>query len=204
MKPNYSISHINNPCKIESKTTDLYQYTIYIGAQFVQTSEKNSYWYIANDKVIVYSGSKLSIETTKVCVEIYGYTPEIRTSTYSKGTDLPYINGCSTKQLIEPVRQGDPTWQMLYMPPFTSEQEHHIHSTVRVVYVLSGRGTSHIGSRGQTIEIPLEEGMVLTLDKMTPHHFSTQDDSLIVLPLHIFSSTTSEFNHPMYNGTFRI
>jgi mannose-6-phosphate isomerase-like protein (cupin superfamily) len=139
-----------------------------------------------------------------MCVEIFGYTPESRSSTFGKFTDLPYINGCSSKQLINPVRPGDPTWQMLYIPPFTSEQAHHIHSTARVVYVHSGKGLSHVGSAGNTTQHVLQPGMVVVLDKMIPHHFSTTDEPLVVLPLHIFSSTTEEHDHPMFRGTYRI
>ena len=73
----------------------------------------------------------------------------------------------------------------------------------RVVYVHSGKGVSHVGASGKTIDYELTPGMVLVLDKMIPHHFSTQEDSLIVLPLHVFSSTSNENNHPMFNGTYK-
>jgi len=200
----YSFHHIDTPEVVNAKQHDLYQYNVFIGQKTITTSFANSYWYIDNDEVRTYSGSSTTIISDKLCVEIYGYTPENRSSSFSKFTDLPYINGCSSKQLINPVRPGDPTWQMLYIPPFTSEQAHHIHSTTRVVYVLSGKGTSHIGSSGKTTDYDLTPGMVLIIDKMIPHHFSTQDDSLIVLPLHIFSSTTEEHDHPMFRGTYRI
>jgi hypothetical protein len=198
----YSFYSTDTPVIIESKDFDLYAYRVYIGKHDVPVDKFNSYWYIQGDLVI--SGtSNLPIHSEKVCVEIIGYRPETRSSTFSRYTDLPYINGCSTKQLIPPNRAGDPTWQMLLIPPFTSEQQHHIHSTGRVVYVHSGQGTSHIGSSGKTVEFPLTPGMVLILDKMIPHHFSTNDESLIVLPLHIFSSSPFENNHPMFNGTYK-
>ena len=187
-----------------AKPHDLYQYTAYIGENNIVTSKFNSYWYIDGVNVKSYSGEPDRISSKLLCVEIIGYTPENRSSTFSKYTDLPYINGCSTKQLLNPVRAGDPTWQMLYIPPHTSEQAHHIHSTTRVVYVASGSGKSHIGSSGHTETYDLKAGMVLIIDKMMPHHFSTQDDSLIVLPLHIFSSTAEEHNHPMFLGTSKI
>jgi mannose-6-phosphate isomerase-like protein (cupin superfamily) len=189
---------------VHSKTHDLYQYTAYIGENNIVTSKSNSYWYIDNTCVKSYSGESITINSSLLCVEIIGYTPENRSSTFSRYTDLPYINGCSSKQLLNPVRAGDPTWQMLYIPPHTSEQAHHIHSTTRIVYIASGSGKSHIGSSGHTESYNLRAGMVLIIDKMIPHHFSTQDDSLIVLPLHIFSSTSEEHNHPMFLGTYRI
>ena len=200
----YSFHHIDQTEVVNAKPHDLYQYNVYVGKKTIVTNEFNSYWYIENDTVKTYSGLTTTITSNKLCVEIYGYTPEDRSSSFSKFTDLPYINGCSSKQLINPVRPGDPTWQMLYIPPFTSEQAHHIHSTTRVVYVLSGKGTSHIGSSGKTTDYELTPGMVLIIDKMIPHHFSTQDESLIVLPLHIFSSTSEEHDHPMFRGTYRI
>jgi hypothetical protein len=39
---------------------------------------------------------------------------------------------------------------------------------------------------------------------MTPHHFVTEDDYLLVAPIHVYSSTALEKNHPMRNGTFEI
>jgi hypothetical protein len=203
MKP-YTIIKNGQSEILQSGDLDLYQYNAYIGNHSIQTSTRNSYWYINNNEVISQTGTGKHIDSKLVCVEIFGYTPEKRTSTFSKLTDLPYINGCSTKQLINPNRIGDPTWQLLYIPNHTSEQAHHIHSTARIVYVLKGKGQSHIGQGIENlISFDLEAGDVLVLDKMVPHHFSTSDDSLIVLPLHIFSSTEQEYNHPMFNGTYR-
>ena len=92
---------------------------------------------------------------------------------------------------------------MLYIPPFTSEQAHHIHSTSRIVYVLAGKGKSIVGQSKSTKTFDLIPGQVLVLDKMIPHHFSTGKEGLIVLPLHVFSSISQEFDHPMFNGTHR-
>jgi len=198
----YTIHKVLSPEIIESKEDDLYAYRVYVGPHVVPCSPYNSYWYIQGDSVI--SGtSTTDIDSKVVCVEIFGYRPETRSSTFSRGTDLPYINGCSTKQLIPPNRAGDPTWQMLWIPPYTSEQKHHIHSTPRIVYVQKGKGKSHVGASGKTVDFDLDPGMVLVLDKMIPHHFSTEADGLIVLPLHVFSSTSTEYNHPMFNGTHK-
>jgi quercetin dioxygenase-like cupin family protein len=189
-----------------SGSQDLYQYRVYIGPQSVPTHSLNSYWWIDQDQVRSCTGTGQPLTSDLMCVEIMGYTPEYRASSFGRGTDLPYINGCSTKQLIPPVRPGDPTFQMLYMPPGTSEQAHHIHATARVVYVLSGRGRSLVGSEGAHVSYDLKPGSVIILGKMTQHHFETDPDSdLTVLPLHIFSSVSSEeFNHPMFNGTHRV
>lgn len=186
-----------------SSTNDLYQYTLHVGMATIPTKTMNSYWYIDDDVVCSETGTGKYIISKKLCVEIFGYTPEKKTSSFNKGTDLPYINGCSTKQLIAPTRAGDPTWQLLYMPPYTTEQEHHIHSTTRVVYVHKGIGVSVIGQSNSCSEVELSEGDILILDKMVPHHFITGSTGLTVLPLHIFSSSNNEYDHPMFNGTFR-
>jgi mannose-6-phosphate isomerase-like protein (cupin superfamily) len=200
---NYTLIKSNESRVVESGDNDLYQYKVYVGRHSVQTTKRSSYWYIDNDQVVSTTGNGDIIDSTIVCVEIFGYTPETRSSSFSKLTDLPYINGCSSKQLINPNRLGDPTWQMLHIPPYTSEQAHHIHSTARIVYVLKGKGKSHVGQAKKVNDFNLEPGDVLILDKMIPHHFSTKDTGLVVLPLHVFSSVDQEFNHPMFNGTHR-
>jgi hypothetical protein len=200
----YSLNNINVANIVESSKLDLYQYRVYIGKHNILTDVRNSYWYIDNNVVISSPGTGTYINSDVVCTEIFGYTPETRTSTYDRFTDLPYINGCSSKQLINPNRLGDPTWQLLLLPPYTSEQKHHIHSTSRVVYVAEGSGKSIIGQVGNTVEVDLVPGTVIILDKMVAHHFITTDQHLLVLPLHIFSSTISEKNHPMFNGTYEI
>lgn len=200
----YTIHDVRQSVIVDSKELDLYQYRTYIGKHTVQTSNRNSYWYIDNNTVVSASGTGTPIESNIMCVELFGYTPETRTSTFSRYSDLPYINGCSSKQLINPNRLGDPTWQLLLLPPHTSEQSHHIHSTTRVVYVAEGSGKSIIGQEGHTTEIDLTPGTVIILDKMVPHHFVTTDEHLLVLPLHIFSSVASEKMHPMFNGTHEI
>lgn len=190
---------------VESTINDLYQYKVYIGKQTIFLDPKSSYWYIEDNVVVSKTGDKSTLSSHNMCVEIYGYTPEARTSTFSKGTDLPYINGCSTKQLIPAVRPGDPTFQMLHIPAYTSEQAHHIHATPRVVYVVEGSGKSIVGSSDKNTSYLLNKGDVVILPKMVSHHFKTQAEFLTVLPLHIFSSIGSEeFNHPMFNGTHKV
>jgi quercetin dioxygenase-like cupin family protein len=70
--------------------------------------------------------------------------------------------------------------------------------------VLKGHGYSIMGTSNKTITYELNEGDVVILDKMVPHHFETKDSSLVVLPLHVFSSTTLEYDHPMFNGTHKV
>jgi mannose-6-phosphate isomerase-like protein (cupin superfamily) len=192
---------INGLSIVNSTSQDLYQYRCYVKTQPIITDQRCSYWYLNGSEVGCFTGNGEVFNRFDVCVEIFGYTPETRTSTYSRGTDLPYLNGCSTKQLIPPTRVGDPTWQLLQMQPNTTEQNHHVHSTARIVYVISGSGESVVGMPTNKKTHKLEQGMVLILDKLEPHHFVSYDDGLIVAPLHIFSSSQNEFNHPMFNGT---
>ena len=190
----------------ESGVFDLYQYNVFPKDYKVLPNKYSSYWYINSRQVGCVSGGELIdnpfiLDDSILCVEIIGYTPEARTSSYARGADLPYVNGCASKQLIAPNRLGDPTWQYLNIPAGSMEQNHHIHSTARGVYVLAGEGTSIVGMPSVQKEYKLEAGMVLILPKMVPHHFTAGDKGLVVIPLHIFSSTQLEHNHPMMAGT---
>ena len=201
----FNVVNSNKSQIIESTQYDLYQYKVYVGKNSIYLDPKSSYWYIDTNLVVSKTGDNTTYVSDHMCVEIYGYTPETRTSTFTKGTDLPYINGCSTKQLIPPARPGDPTFQMLHIPKGTSEQAHHIHATARVVYVASGSGKSIVGTQSSNTSYDLNQGDVIILPKMVPHHFKTKSTDLVVLPVHIFSSIGSEeFNHPMFNGTHKV
>ena len=187
---------------VKSKEFDLYAYTTYVGKQQVYVEQGDSIWLVNDSKAEVVRGGKF-VNVEALGVVIRGYQCEEKTSSYSSGSNLPYVNGCSSHQVFPPVRIGDPTMQLLYLPSNTSEQAHHIHSTARVVYVLDGEGWSVQGMNNET-EVKLNKGDVIILDKMTPHHFRTESSSLTVVPIHIFSSTVFEKNHPMFNGTFEI
>lgn len=190
---------------VESNDTDLYQYRVFIGYNLIETDKRSSYWFIDNDTAYCKTGDGTVLTSHKMCVEIFGYTPENRSSTFNRGSDLPYVNGCSTKQLIPTARPGDPTFQLLHIPKGTSEQVHHIHATPRVVFVLKGQGNSIVGTEGNNSVYELNKNDVIILGKMIPHHFETNDSHLVVLPVHIFSSIgLEEFNHPMFNGTHKI
>ena len=189
---------------IESCYDDLYSYTVYYGEQVVDVEVGDSVWYyrFMNGR---WSGHTKRghgvVNSDKLCVVIRGYAPADR-SVQIMGTNLPYINGCSTESLLPPVRPGDPTMQLLHMPSGSSEQEEHIHSTVRVVYILDGSGICIHGLGAVQEGISITKGDVLILEKMCPHHFVTEKESLLCSPLHIYSSVGAmEKNHPMFNGT---
>lgn len=193
---------ITNPAIYKSKPHDLYYYTVYVGGHVFNCEDGDSAWVITKTNAeVVRGGDGVSVHSTDLAVVIRGYRCENKKSDFSTISNLPYINGCSSHQVFAPVRHGDPTAQLLYIPPNASEQAHHIHSTVRVVYVIDGEGKSIQGMNNDKEGILLP-GDVLILDKMTPHHFTTGDSHLTVIPLHIYSSTVLENSHPMKNGTF--
>lgn len=187
---------------VHNNPNDLYSYTVYNGEHEIKVSARDSCWIIDLEENTVETASGVLVRSKTLAVVIYGYKPFGRVTEINDWTTLPYVNGCSTTQLLPPIRKGDPTLQLLRIPPYTSEQAHHIHSTARIVFVLSGSGHSVIGAKGGQKIIPLIEGAVLVLDKMVPHHFKTGEEALVVLPLHVYSSTgKDEYDHPMMNGT---
>ncbi|SME99794.1 cupin domain-containing protein [Pseudobacteriovorax antillogorgiicola] len=189
----------------EAPSDHLYHFSTYIGEHTI-TVEKGDCVYLLDDKkqnVSVHKGPK-KITSSHWGIVIRGFMPPDQTVSIEGLPHLPYVNGCSTKQLIYPPRPGDPTLQYLNIPAHSAEQAHHIHSTVRVVYVLKGKGVSIVGMEGKQHREELIPGKVCILEPMCPHHFETPfDESLVVIPLHVFSSASSfENQHPMYSGTF--
>lgn len=190
----------------DSRDTDLYTYTTYVGSHTVVVEKGDCvYYYDEKDVAHVQSGP-FKIQSSIIATVIRGYTPPSRSTVVGRSTYLPYVNGCSTRQVFTPERIGDPTLQLLHIPPHASEQMHHVHSTTRVVHIIEGRGRCVIGIDKWVEKHELVPGMSLVLHRMCPHHFETNDASLLALPLHVFSSPPSgiEFNHPMFNGTHRI
>lgn len=187
-----------------SEDCDAYFYETFVGSHNIEVMQGDCVFWLSDDKKTAHlQRGKAQIKSRHFATMVRGFAPEDKTSTIKGKTVLPYINGCSTKQIFPPDRPGDPTLQLLMIPPHSSEQQHHIHSTARCVYVLSGKGVCVLGV-GNTKRVPLEEGGVCVFNPMASHHFETTDESLIVLPVHVWSSTEEEHNHPMFNGTFRI
>jgi hypothetical protein len=191
---------------VEAKPANLYHYRAYIGVQTVVVDRGDAVYWLSDDgETAQLHRGPTTIHSRHLATVVRGYMPEDKTSTIRHGTTLPYVNGCSTKQVFPPERPGDPTLQLLYMPPHTTEQVHHIHSTARVVFMLRGRGTSVVGIGKQVVRRELLPGMTCILEPMCPHHFETGADPLVCLPLHVYSSTGSrELDHPMVHGTHLI
>lgn len=194
----------NQTTTFESVTDDLYTFKSYIGSHEVEIQKGDGAFYVDSTKEnAIFVRGPVKIKSEHMAVVIRGFAGPNKTVSLSQRTFLPYVNGCSTRQLIPPERPGDPTIQMLYMPPHSKEQAHHIHSTVRVVYVLKGSGRSVVGMEKEYVTTDLKPGMVCILDRMCPHHFETDAEPLVVLPVHVWSSISgAEYNHPMFNGTF--
>ena len=204
---NQKVTYINNEKGVfGSGIRDLYHYQCYVGEYEIEVENGDSVWYLDVDNNIVkVSKGPKRIHSKTLATVIRGYQSPEKSNSLVDSTNLPYVNGCSTRQLIHAERLGDPTCQLLQIPPGSKEQSHHIHSTARVVYVLSGRGWSVVGMEEKSEAVQLLPGMVAIFDPMTPHHFETEassEEPLIAIPLHIFSSPGGvEYNHPMFNGT---
>ena len=188
---------------VEATEDDLYFYRTFVGRHTIDVERGDCVYYLSDDEKTCYlKRGPVSIESSKFATIIRGYMPENKSSSILTKTNLPYVNGCSTKQIFPPDRLGDPTLQLLNIPPHSAEQAHHVHSTGLVVFVLSGTGRSLVGMEGGYYVEDLYPGKVVVLGKFAPHHFETNDQHLVVLPLHIFSSVAGlENNHPMFNGT---
>ncbi len=187
-----------------NKSNELYSYKAFCGAFDITVEKGDSLIYVDEDLTCAcWVAGPCNINSTHFAVMLRGYQCGNKACSVLEAANLPYVNGCSTRQLFAPERIGDPTLQLLNIPPYTSEQVHHIHPTARAVFVLSGEGYSLVGQSGNVNEVALTKGMVCVLDPMCPHHFRTEEQSLVVLPVHVWSSTPPalESNHPMFNGT---
>jgi len=199
--------HISNPTIHESNSGQTYYFKTFIGLyqESINVGFGDCIYYFSeNLKEAILKRGPCKVRSLHCATIIRGYMPSEMVVSLEGITVLPYVNGCSTRQLMAPPRPGDPTLQFLKIPAYTAEQAHHIHSTVRVVYVLDGKGKSIVGMEGKTIEHDLVPGTICILDPMCPHHFETPYGQCIkVVPLHVFSSVGSiEALHPMFNGTY--
>ncbi len=186
----------------KSKADSLYMFTTYVGEHDVNIEAGDSLYYIEAGVAHLKRGP-VKVQSSAIATVIRGYNAPDRSAQIGRMTTLPFINGCSTRQIFSPERIGDPTLQLLYIPPHSSEQEHHLHSTARVAYVLEGQGTCIIGTDEQSHHQKIVPGTTIIIHPMCPHHFETNNEALLVAPLHVFSSAPGgmEFNHPMYNGS---
>lgn len=205
----YGVNYIspNMGTIVQSDPKDMYSFTLYHGEHLIDLAAGDCVFMMAIEGVERYAVCKrgpCEVTSKKFAVVVRGYAPPDKKTSLESRTILPYVNGCSTRQIFPPERPGDPTLQLLKIPPFSSEQAHHIHSTVRVVHVLEGEGYSIVGMGNNSVRQRLTPGMSIVLDNMCPHHFETENSALVVVPVHVWSALPSgiENNHPMFNGTF--
>ncbi len=197
------------PSQYEARPSNLYHYLAYFGPQEIPIPAFSTLFYLekfiwGGVQMIAVNGSTHTRQhSPHFGVLITGYMLNQKSAEIGQKFNLPYVNGCCTKQVFQPERAGDPTVQLLRIPSFSAEQAHHIHSTVRVVHILSGKGAAIVGMEKKECRVPLTPGMSMVLEPMCPHHFETEEEALVCLPVHVFSSSgASENNHPMFNGTF--
>lgn len=191
---------------LQSDINEPYYFLTYSGKHQFNLEQGDCCFYLSEDKsTAICQRGPAKIKSLHFACIVRGYSPPNKSCEISSTTNLPYINGCSTRQIFAPERPGDPTWQLLKMPKNVSEQKHHIHPTARVVYIYKGSGYSIVGTKNKFKKTKLDEGMVCALSSMTPHHFETTSEELIVLPVHIWSTVGNlDLNHPMYNGTLEV
>jgi len=199
--------HVSNATVHEAAPDQAYYFKTFVGSAGNNINVEFGdciYFLSENLKEAILKRGPCTVQSLHCATIIRGYMPSEMTVSLEGVTVLPYVNACSTRQLMAPARPGDPTLQFLKIPAYSAEQAHHIHSTVRVVYVLDGIGKSIVGMEGKTVEHDLVPGTVCILDPMCPHHFETPYGKHIkVVPLHVFSSTgIIEATHPMFNGTY--
>jgi hypothetical protein len=189
---------------------ELYDYTAYVGPhERIEVERGDSIFYLREANGQLHGTRErgpltlVEWESKHMAIVVRGFQPAAASvEIVDRGTRLPYVNGCSTSQVIGAERNGDPTLQHLLIPAHSAEQAHHIHSTVRVVWVWKGKGISIVGMEGASVTTELLPGMVCILDPMSPHHFETpQGEAIQVIPFHVWSSGPGENNHPMMRGT---
>jgi len=197
--------HKDLPAEHVAHSLDSYFYRVFHGEHRVKVEAGDCIYYLSDDRTTaILKRGKTTVKSLHFATIIRGYSPADKAGSIIEKMTLPYVNGCSSRQVFPPDRIGDPTLQLLTIPPYTAEQAHHIHSTVRAVHVISGLGYSRVGMKDQNISQELTPGMTCVLEKMCPHHFETKGSSLVVMPVHVWSAAPNglEYNHPMFNGTF--
>lgn len=112
---------------------------------------------------------------------------------------LCYIDNCSTSQLVPPVRLGDPTIQLLVFPP-NVDQTFHIHPTIRLGFVHSGKGYCKLGT---SKKVSLSAGDAFYLPERLIHGFVSESEPLVVIAYHPDSDVgPTDQSHPMLSRTY--
>ena len=131
-----------------------------------------------------------------------GYKCQNTTGWVEEQGRLSYIDGCSDSLLVYPPRMGDPSLNLLYFPPGI-EQTAHLHPSVRLGCVISGRGRSDVWANGRLIKQDLESGKSFCLQENELHRFVTTDSHMTVIAWHPDGDWgPTDHNHTMLNRTY--
>lgn len=145
-------------------------------------------------------------DTMVVLIKRFGYRGMLVAGTIEKRGRLSYIDGCSDSLLVYPPRMGDPCLNHLHFPPGINQTQ-HIHPSVRMGVVASGKGKAfRVPAAGNTgWEVDLVEGCVFLLPEQEQHSFrTTETDSIMnVIAYHPDSDWgPTDAAHPMRNRTY--
>ena len=191
---------------IDSGENSIYSFSIFAGNHNIKVKTGDSLYFLDSDLKFAHVVRGFQeVKSVYLGILIRGYNSPKKMNEINFHTFLPYVNGCSARQIFPPERPGDPTWQLLYMPSKTKEQIHHVHSTPRIAFVLNGSGKAVFGSKSNYIEKKIHDKDICCIETMTPHHFEADED-LKILAFHVFSTVMDklELNHPMYTGTIPV
>ena len=133
----------------------------------------------------------------------YGYkVPATFTIPEAKGR-LSYIDGCTDSMLVYPARKGDGSLNLLQFPP-NIKQTWHTHPSIRLGYVLSGKGMAcHdlVGDRSEQTQLTAGTSFMLT--PHATHRFMTGSEEMRIIAYHPDGDWGPEDeNHPMLNRTY--
>jgi mannose-6-phosphate isomerase-like protein (cupin superfamily) len=110
---------------------------------------------------------------------------------------LRYIDGCTDSLLLAPPVLGDPCFNHLHIPAWTTQTRHH-HPSVRIGMIVRGAGRCVTDAS----EFALTPGLVFMLEADLPHHFCAETESLDVVVYHPETDTgPTDEDHPMRNRT---
>lgn len=112
--------------------------------------------------------------------------------------NLSYIDGCSNTNLVSPGRNGDPCLNYLFFPKNTN-QTFHIHPSVRIGMILSGKGQADLETTNHSLKV----GDCFLLERYESHRFCTEDSNMSLIAFHPDSEDgpKDEYN-PMKSRTY--
>lgn len=83
----------------------MYAYTAYHGSHDIEIERGDSAFYKEGNVAYVTRGPAV-VSSKEFAVVIRGYAPPDKSSSLKSRMILPYVNGCSTRQLFPPERPG--------------------------------------------------------------------------------------------------